>query len=313
MLIGVFGINATNGDTDDSCNSVTNVFLNRTFCDRKSIVIEGKVRDLNFNISSEKNKFTTFNISDGNNNITVFSYEYLRIAEGDLVRVTGTYYTKYLYKNYSFDNEIVTIPSLVNRLEPGPIFQINVLIVLLVITLCISIISRKKITQIIKKLVPPLHPVDENKQDSRVKGDMFEEYIISLLDRSNVSIERTKERDAVDILVKRFNPMSIIAIECKYRSELKEWRGRKSFEICERKEMNKYRIYQKTQNTKVLFFCGLGGEANNPSDIFIIPLDRIREGYSWYPEYMLGELKLKDRTNKITFNDLLRWLPQNPI
>ncbi len=141
LLIGLLGgIDVVNGNTDDSCNSVTNVFLNRTSCDRKSIVIEEEVRDLNFSISSKGHKFTIFNISDGNNNITVFSYEYLPIAEGDLVRVTGTYYTVYEYGIYIFYNEIVTIPSQVIILKHEiPIFQRNVLIVLLVITLCISI------------------------------------------------------------------------------------------------------------------------------------------------------------------------------
>jgi hypothetical protein len=58
---------------------------------------------------------------------------------------------------------------------------------------------RNKITLFFKKPDPPLQPVDENisktdnssnsldKQYSRMKGDMFEEYIEPLFDRSNAS------------------------------------------------------------------------------------------------------------------------------
>lgn len=277
LLIGVFGINATNGDTDDSCNSVTNVFLNRTSCDRKSIVIEGKVRDLNFTISSKGHKFTTFNISDGNNNITVFSYEYLPIAEGDLVRVTGTYYTEYLYGNYSFYNEIVTIPSEVIILKHEiPIFQRNVLIVLLVITLCISIpvifYLRKKNREKIRK---KLH---------YGKGSDFEKHVLSIFDQKQWGIEnvtgdiseeigrRVKSDSDPDITVKHLASGKKFSIECKYRSWFEIGKPESGLRWADAYQIANYNIFQKEKGHKVYVVIGVGGTPSKPKRMFLVPL-----------------------------------------
>lgn len=329
ILIGLSpGVIATPLNVSEGCVGVLNIYANSARCDNMTVSAKGIVSEIEFKIATTENSnpYTVFQLSDGASKLQVFSFTHVDVRRDDIVEVVGVFHEMYTTStNHIITNQIISDPDLIKVIRRYFWYEDYRILSIIAFTLLGLMISRKKIAWLFKKPVPPLRPVDESisntdslsnrsdEQDSRVKGDMFEEYIISLLDRSNVSIERTKERDAVDILVKRFNPMFTIAIECKYRSELKEWHGRKSFEICERKEMNKYRIYQKTKNTKVLFFCGLGGSPNNPSDIFIIPLDRIKEGFSWYPEFMLREFKLKDKTNKITFDDLLRWLPQNPI
>lgn len=320
LIISLPIVMATPLDVATGCAGILNIYANSARCDNMTVSAKGIVSEVEFKIATTENSnpYTVFQISDGASKLQVFSFSHVDVRNDDVVEIVGVFHELYTTStNHIVTNQIVSTPDLIKVIRRYLWYEDYRVLGIISFILLGLVISRKKIIQLFIKPVPPLHPVDENiaktdsasnnseNQDNRLKGDMFEEYIISLLHRSNVSIERTKERDPVDFLVKRADPVSTIAIECKYRSKLLAWGGKIYFEICKKEEMDKYRTYQETNNIKILFFCGLGGESSKPSDIFIIPLDRVKVGYSWFPEYMLGEFKLNDINNKITFNDLL--------
>ena len=141
LLIAISNINTVGANGDSSCDSIINILLNKSFCDRKAVEVEGEVTDLIFKISKKGNKYTTFNLTQGNYQIKVFSFEYLPISEGDLVRVSGVYYTEKLYEEYSFPNEINTMPYGVTILKHNRLISQNhILMGLLVVSLVGSII-----------------------------------------------------------------------------------------------------------------------------------------------------------------------------
>lgn len=277
LLIGVFGINATNGDTDDSCNSVTSIQLNKTLCDRKAVEVEGKVADLNFTISEKGNKFTTFNLSDGKNKVMVFSFEYLPVAEKDVVRVKGIYFTIYQYENYSYYNEIITMPSGVTILKHERLLHENyILIALLVLgTPVIFYLWKKNQEKIRKKL-------------HYGEGYDFEKYIISLFDQKQWSIEhltgdiseeigrRVKSDSDPDITVKHLTTGKKYSIECKYRSRFEIGKKECGIRWAKPYQISNYQIFQKEKGHQVYVVLGVGGRPSKPKRMFLVPLYKLR-------------------------------------
>ncbi len=61
------------------------------------------------------------------------------------------------------------------------------------------------------------------------------------------------------------------AVECKYRSDY----YKNGVEWCTERQLEKYRKYESNKNQKVFIIIGIGGEASDPSELFIIPLNKI--------------------------------------
>ncbi|PIN77656.1 hypothetical protein COV15_01595 [Candidatus Woesearchaeota archaeon CG10_big_fil_rev_8_21_14_0_10_34_12] len=128
---------------EESCSSINFLSSNKSLCDRKEVEIEVEVTNLNFKVSANGNKYTTFDLKEGNETFTVFSYGYLLIAEKDIVKVKGTFFTEYLYEGYAFPNQINTQPSEIvvlkaRRLVIG-IYVGSVLFVLLLVGILLLI------------------------------------------------------------------------------------------------------------------------------------------------------------------------------
>lgn len=310
-------------DVATGCAGVLNIYANSARCDNMTVSAKGIVSEVEFKIATTENSnpYTVFQISDGASKLQVFSFKRVDVRNDDIVEVIGKFHEMYTTStNHIITNEIISTPDQIKVNRRYLWYEDYRILSIIAFTLFGLMLSRNKITLFFKKPVPPLNSVDENisntdspsnnseNQENRLKGDKFEYYIESLFDRSNVSIERTKERDPVDFLIKRDDPVFTIAVQCKYRSKLLNRDDKTYFEICNFKEMDKYRAYQETNNIQILFVCGFGGVSSNPKDIFIIPLDRIREGLSWVAEFKLEGFRWKDRTNKITFIDLLNRL-----
>lgn len=305
LLIGPFGINATNGDTDDFCNSVTNILLNKTLCDIKAVEVEGKVTDLNFTISNKGNKYTSFNLSDSKNKVKVFSFEYLPVAEKDVVRVKGIYFIDKLYENYTFHNEIDTMPSGVTILKHERLLHENyILISLLGVAIPVLFYLLKKNREKIRK---KLH---------YGKGSDFEKHVLSLFDQKQWSIEnvtgdiseeigrRVKSDSDPDITVKHLASGKKFSIECKYRSRFEV--GKKEYGIrwAEPYQISNYGIFQKEKGHQVYVVIGVGGIASKPNRLFLVPLYALR-----YPFAGESYLKLFERnvdSKFITEDDALK-------
>ncbi|MCK4797832.1 MAG: hypothetical protein KAT05_10640 [Spirochaetes bacterium] len=320
LLFGILGVDVVNANIDETCNSVTNVFLNKTSCDRKSIVIEGEVRNLNFSISDNKNKYTVFNISEGDNNIVVFSYGYLPLEEGDEVRVTGTYYIEYAYGNYTFYDELVTIPSQVVILDYYYLLLQNyILIGLLILTLGISItiifylrkknpdiMTAKSLEEIIgrqfKEHTESLKNPDimTAKSLEEIIGRQFEEYTESLFndrdwklwdggpDRSMEAGRVTGRDSDPDFEWLHRRTKKSIAVECKYMKLYADGYGSSKRRLrIKNNNLKNYKKYQRTRGIKTYILFGVGGKPSEPKDMYLIPLDHI--DYNSYPDRYLEE------------------------
>ncbi len=308
LLIGISSINTINGNGDSSCDSVTNILLNKSFCDRKAVDVEGEVTDLIFKISKKGNKYTTFNLTEGNYQIKVFSFEYLPISEGDLVRVNGIYYTEKLYEEYSFPNEINTMPYGVTVLKHKRLLSQNhILMGLLVISLVGSIIIS---VYLYKK-----NREKNKKKINYLKGYDFEKYVISLLDEKDWNIENltrdiseevgrhVKSDSDPDVTVKNLNTGKILSIECKYRSKFYIDRNKPGILWAKSYQIKQYNNFQQKNGHPVYVVIGVGGSPSKPENIFLIPLYRLK--YPFANEDYLKKFEIIPPDKKFIFSDFL--------
>ncbi|MDE6537336.1 MAG: hypothetical protein K2M13_04800 [Muribaculaceae bacterium] len=129
-------------------------------------------------------------------------------------------------------------------------------------------------------------PSKTTKEDSKAKGNAFEDFVVNLLadwrlkllDRTQDAVssagvvaESCKNPD-LHVQQKRGNGEIDYYIECKYRSNwnngkvtFKEW------------QLSRYRQFQKENRRKVLFALGVGGTPSSPDTFMLVPLDSIRD------------------------------------
>ncbi len=205
---------------EESCSSINFLSSNKSLCDRKEVEIEGEVTNLNFEVSAKGNKYTTFNLKEGNETFTVFSYSYLPIAEKDIVKAKGTFFTEYAYESYIFPNQINTQPSDIvvlkaRRLVIG-IYVGSVLFVLLLVGVLLLVKKNRE---------------KDKKKVNYAKGHRFEHYAVSLFEQKHWEIEnitadisseierKVKSDSDPDIIVKNKSKNLKFALECKYRSD----------------------------------------------------------------------------------------------
>lgn len=104
-------------------------------------------------------------------------------------------------------------------------------------------------------------------QDNLIKGELFEDLILSLL--SSYFTPQPRTQPFPDYLIK-FNPTrDVFAIECKWREKLYE----NSYNIKEKDFIN-YKEYQSQKNIPFFMILGLGGTPSKPFRIFIVPLEK---------------------------------------
>ena len=259
---------------DESCSSINLLSSNKILCDRKEVGVEGVVTNLDFEVSEKGNKYTTFNLKEGNETFTVFSYSYLPIAEKDVVKTKGTFFTEYSYENYSFPNQINTQPSdvvvlKVRRLVIGTHIG-SVLFVLLL--LCVILLFKKNREKYKKKV-------------DYIKGHKFENYALSLFEPKHWEIEnltadisseidrRVKSDSNPDIIVKNKSNNSKFALECKYRSDFFINRnGKKALEWEKDYKIERYQKFQKENGFPLYILIGVGGFPSKPERTFLLPL-----------------------------------------
>lgn len=126
--------------------------------------------------------------------------------------------------------------------------------------------------------------------DNKEKGVAFEEYIINLLNPANFSlVERVEdytgrthyaERNKYPDLVFRDKASNTeFAIECKYRSAWKEYKGQDEVMWVEQEKIDDYNKFSRDRNIPVLILLGVGGTPDHPEDIFSIPLRLLQKPY----------------------------------
>ena len=116
---------------------------------------------------------------------------------------------------------------------------------------------------------------------NKKKGDDFEKFIVQKFNKKYFQIkewagdkyvkgiyaETTPQPD----LVLEFNLKQKtypFAVECKWRQKL--YKG--GIEFAYKDQFNRYKTYEKTKNIPVFIAIGIGGKADSPENIYIIPL-----------------------------------------
>ncbi len=116
---------------------------------------------------------------------------------------------------------------------------------------------------------------DMDKAERKSKGNAFEDYIYSKLERS-ISARRVKETaySFPDIVCcsTRGTDTYEFAVECKYRSSMED-----EVQIVKsKKQLEKYQKYHREE--RILFIAlGIGGEPDHPEKVFIVPVMHLRD------------------------------------
>ena len=126
--------------------------------------------------------------------------------------------------------------------------------------------------------------IDYNKK----KGDDFEKFIVQKFNKKYFRIkewagdkyvkgiyaETTPQPD----LLLEFNLNKnkyLFAVECKWRQAL--YKG--GIEFARKDQFNRYKNYGKTKNVPVFIAIGIGGKADSPKNIYIVPLQSIETNF----------------------------------
>ncbi|MBU0758229.1 MAG: hypothetical protein KKF44_09235 [Nanoarchaeota archaeon] len=130
------------------------------------------------------------------------------------------------------------------------------------------------------------------KPEGYIKGDKFEDFILSLFSSSDlwVLIKRTQDYDHnsqmyekksldPDFRFKHKVSNRQINIECKYRSCL----NKGMLEWCKPGQLQRYKEFDKYNNTYIII--GLGGEPTGPDNLFLIKLSDVKFE-KLYPSYL---------------------------
>ncbi|SNQ60872.1 hypothetical protein [Candidatus Methanoperedens nitratireducens] len=135
-----------------------------------------------------------------------------------------------------------------------------------------------------------------NIQSNIKKGELFEDYILTLFNNYYTIVPRTESFP--DFIIK-YNPnRETFAIECKWKQEL----FNESYNINDREFLN-YKEYQKQKKIPFFMILGLDGTPSNPNYIFIIPLERLK--YPDIKNHYLNKFK-RPNTNKPFWYDPIR-------
>ncbi|GAB3533079.1 hypothetical protein GCM10027443_17830 [Pontibacter brevis] len=132
-----------------------------------------------------------------------------------------------------------------------------------------------------------------SRNDSKSKGDRFEEYIVKSLNQTYFTVKewrgdkyvdgRYAESNMLPDLEVEYSHNSIasrFAIECKYRTSLID----DAVEIAKPYQLDNYSKFSEEKGMPVFIALGLGGYPDNPDEEFIIPLDSINDNIIYYDE-----------------------------
>ncbi|MBS3140180.1 hypothetical protein J4479_04200 [Candidatus Woesearchaeota archaeon] len=279
---------------EESCSSIDFLSSNKSLCDRKEVEIEGEVTNLNFEVSAKGNKYTTFNLKGGNETFTVFSYSYLPIAEKDIVKAKGTFFTEYSYESYIFINQI--------NIQPSDIVVLKArrLVILIYVGSVLFVLLLVGILLLVKK-----NREKDKKKLNYIKGHKFECYALSLFGPKHWEIEnvaadisseierKVKSDSDPDIIVKNKQKNLKFALECKYRSDFFIGKNGKRGLVWEKDyKIGKYQKFQEENGFPVYVLIGVGGfNPSRPERTFLLPLKALN--YPWAEEDYLKKFERK--------------------
>ncbi len=116
------------------------------------------------------------------------------------------------------------------------------------------------------------------------KGDKFEKFIVKKFDKNYFTVKEWRSDKYIDGVYaeSNMNPdlelefhmkgfSTRFALECKYRSGL--YNG--YVELAKERQLHNYKQFETERKTSVYIALGLGGEPENPDELFLIPLKHL--------------------------------------
>ncbi|MFT3845765.1 MAG: hypothetical protein QM725_11985 [Lacibacter sp.] len=173
-------------------------------------------------------------------------------------------------------HDFTTIPPAVNLSQAPPVAA------------TVTELDQKVITQVkeaVREEIVKLKPVEDIEKK---KGDEFERYVIERFDKTYFNLKEWRsdkihkgiypESNMNPDLVYDFASNSAkarFAVECKWRADLVN----NKIEWAKSYQLDNYRRFQQTERMPVFVVIGVGGQPNNPNDLYIIPLNEINSTY----------------------------------
>jgi hypothetical protein len=150
---------------------------------------------------------------------------------------------------------------------------------------------------------------------SKEKGDAFEYYVTGKFDKNHFKLieMRSDKGEKGNYLKSNTYPdlryeyghgqaSSSFAVECKWRSRWnKSNDGQEQIEwVSGQKNINNYGEYAEVNNIPVFVIIGIGGEPENPEELFIVPLKRLPRTYAY--KHYLYKFSKKDKDTNFFFD-----------
>jgi len=263
-----------------NCTNISNILLNGDICNGKNVTVTGKVvytyvASIPLDDQGYTKEFVFFLTDDTNESIFVGGYGNLYVLEGNIVTVSGIFYTSFTFlSNTSWKSIIFTEPSKIIVKKNDDNIAIFLFLIAAILISCIFgflIYSKYK------------------KSHYKI-GLSFERYILSLFDEQNwIIVDYTKdlykkfgrkvESDSnPDIVIKHKNTQNTIAVECKYRSGFTTGKkGKEDYGIFWAKDyqIKNYVAFKEKTGYPVFIIIGVGNIPSNPTDLYIVPLAAI--------------------------------------
>lgn len=125
----------------------------------------------------------------------------------------------------------------------------------------------------------------DNYEENKLKGDSFEKYVVQRFNQKFFSIMEWRSDKYVngvyavsnhfpdlEVLFKAGNIKDSFAIECKWRKSF----FNNEIEWARDYQIKNYKKYAREVAVPVFIVIGIGGEPDNPDEIFIVPLDSVK-------------------------------------
>ena len=126
--------------------------------------------------------------------------------------------------------------------------------------------------------------VNEAMDESKVKGDAFEKFVVLNFDKKYFKIKEWRgdkyvngtyaESNQYPDLEIRFQlgrHRDLFAVECKWRKNLKN----DELEWAKDYQLSNYRQFSKERNVPVFVIIGIGGTPDDPEQLYVVPLEKM--------------------------------------
>ena len=142
----------------------------------------------------------------------------------------------------------------------------------------------------VKEEVKPLEKVrskEDNYDENKAKGDAFERFVVKNFNKKFFTLQEWRSDKYVDgiyAVSNHFPDLEVIfnlkskgvsenfAIECKWRKNYYH----EAIEWAKDYQLRNYKDYADKLKIPVFVIIGVGGEAENPNELFIVPLQKMK-------------------------------------